>query len=738
MSNMPPKVEQEDEGNFGSFQIGTSSHHELSGLEGFGSTDTSTTLDDYDKLEPVSASTGTAASASASADVQVVTDDLLDLSFSSPTPKTASADVQVVTDDLLDLSFSSPTPKTAPAPAKKTRSSWGFGRSRAKAKTPPPPETDFFADPKANANASAAVPQAYDAFFGDIDNDINDLAAELTKGALEVEHVKSMKLNDAFVALETMRHPNLEIELGPFDRLRCVQCTAETPAKDRPRPGSSLSYRKSIGLVKNSIFKHKPCLMCGSTTCTKHVDPSFKKSKVMICTECSPLFSLDFVIQFVKLGQEHTEESARKQRHHIKHMLDVYDRVLLMLEYTGTFIDEVATQLEQKIKKQDKVGVSANSAGVMSGVAGVAAAATFMTPAGPPLLIASLFFGAAAQTTSSTTKMVNYHSTPNKMAFKIISLYNLCKSILTVTTVLRDALLNDHINLENYVENMIKETEEAVLEMRTGFESDDEDGSRLDADEMTMNDDDSFWDDDASCASSATSRSNAKSPRALVEINEAEELSKVLQAARDAEPTLSTEEQYKLGQIELKQSMADAEAALSSKKLRSRGSGEGDEVDSPTKQEQIDALKKDHHFMERNDKVGKLARFYSRSSLAGTSLLTAAAVTAFAGAALSIAHVAFEAKALAATLKRIKAGSPSKRASALRMIKEDIMNMPKTTVVAEEWDKYLEILRVRQLEEQSQDLSKIKEEVEDGDGEEQSENVGQQKAEGGFESDDID
>jgi len=95
---------------------------------------------------------------------------------------------------------------------------------------------------------------------------------------------------------------------------------------------------------------------------------------------------------------------------------------------------------------------------------------------------------------------------------------------------------------------MIEETEDAVLETRTGFESDGDDkdgsGSRsdADADEMTMHDNDSFWDDDASCASSATSRSNAKSPRALVEINEMEELCKVLQAARDAEPTLSPEE----------------------------------------------------------------------------------------------------------------------------------------------------------------------------------------------------
>ena len=116
---------------------------------------------------------------------------------------------------------------------------------------------------------------------------------------------------------------------------------------------------------------------------------------------------------------------------------------------------------------------------------------------------------------------------------------------------------------------------------------------------------------------------------------------------------------------------------------------------SPSKQEQIEELKKTNHFMEREDKVGSLARFYSRSSLAGSSLVSAAAVTMMAGAALSVVHFAFEANNLAATIKRIQAGSPSKRAQALRLIKEDIKNLPGTNVIVGEWDKYLAVLAER-------------------------------------------
>ena len=72
------------------------------------------------------------------------------------------------------------------------------------------------------------------------------------------------------------------------------------------------------------------------------------------------------------------------------------------------------------------------------------------------------------------------------------------------------------------------------------------------------------------------------------------------------------------------------------------------EVLSPSSSSQTKATEKpkeeiDETLMERKTTAGKLARFYSRSSLAGTSLVGAATVTVFAGAALSLAHVAFEA-----------------------------------------------------------------------------------------------
>merc|ERR1712038_277989 len=69
----------------------------------------------------------------------------------------------------------------------------------------------------------------------------------------------------------------------------------------------------------------------------------------------------------------------------------------------------------------------------------------------------------------------------------------------------------------------------------------------------------------------------------------------------------------------------------------------------------------DEALMDRKTTAGKIARFYSRSSLAGSSLVGAATVTVFAGAALSVAHVAFEANNFATTIRRLQAGSPSKR-----------------------------------------------------------------------------
>jgi len=606
-------------------------------------------------------------------------------------------------------------------------------------------------------DAPAAPQASFDPFANstavDVNNDydIMSLASELTKGAIEVETAKSMKMNDAFTALEKMRVANLEIEVGhAFNVAKCVQCIMALPAHKR-RPSTPSPYRtilKSTALQK----KPKPCLMCGCPTCKKHSDESFRKSKVIICTECSPLFSLDFVVDCVSHKYNIDDpEAAQKQRHQIKHMIDVYDRTRLMLEYSSQFIDEIADTLEKMTKKEDKIGLGCNTSGVASGVAGVCAAACFVTPAGPPLLIASLLFSGVSQLTSSSSKMVNYYSTPSKIAFKIISLYNLCKSVLTVTTVLRDALLKDHINLEKYVENMIKETEEAVLEMKTGFEKDE----GLSVDETAIEDDDELSDDES--LTSASSAGNLSTRTGLVtaysditdfplsKIHEAEELdredekhedtaSEILtpgfaglfaNASDDAEtadveaskaPQDRGDEKKPVESIVVNPNMSAIVMAApnpsksffrSPKKVQSGGdvfSGNSEEKNSPSKQEQIDKMKETNHLDQRDDtKVGQLARFYSRGSLAGSSLVSATVTMMAAGACLSLVTFAFEANNLAATIKRIQAGSPSKRAQALRVIKEDVANLPETNVIAEEWDKYLEVLRERQQHQHESD-----------------------------------
>jgi hypothetical protein len=214
-------------------------------------------------------------------------------------------------------------------------------------------------------DAPAATHASFDPFANSTvhvnDDDIMSLASELTQGAIELETARSMKMNDAFTALEKMRVANLEIEFGhAFNVTKCVQCIMALPAHKR-RPSTPSPYRtilKSASLQK----KPKPCLMCGCPTCKKHSDESFRKSKVIICLECSPLFSLDFVVDCVSHKHNIDDpEAAQKQRHQIKHMIDVYDRVRLMLEYSSQYIDEIADTLEKMTKKEDKIGLGCNT-----------------------------------------------------------------------------------------------------------------------------------------------------------------------------------------------------------------------------------------------------------------------------------------------------------------------------------------------------------------------------------------
>lgn len=209
---------------------------------------------------------------------------------------------------------------------------------------------------------------------------------------------KAMEINHAYESLEKMRQLNLEVtcqELGirKVNYHRCTMCLmaeAASSLADNDRHHTR-RFRRIRKIAKESK-KLKPqkarkqCLICGSPVCGNHVSKAFRAEKIHICLDCEALFNVEFVVDCLTVGK-----SERQQL--VDHMIDLYDRTALLLKYSNQYLDGVAETLEKTKARQNKIGAGGSTAGMVSGALGIAAAATIFTPAGPPLLIASLLFG---------------------------------------------------------------------------------------------------------------------------------------------------------------------------------------------------------------------------------------------------------------------------------------------------------------------------------------------------------
>mmetsp|Transcript_1426 Transcript_1426/g.1621 ORF Transcript_1426/g.1621 Transcript_1426/m.1621 type:complete len:847 (+) Transcript_1426:47-2587(+) len=201
-----------------------------------------------------------------------------------------------------------------------------------------------------------------------------------------------------------------------------------------------------------------PCLICASPSCSSHSSASFRREGITLCLQCERLFELDFIVDCV------SAPDATQRAERINYMIDCYDRCMLLIQYSMQFVSKIAMCLENQKEQQNKIGLASSSVGVLSGVLGIAAAASILTPAGPPLLIASLFFGGSASTVQTGSEAMNYFSEPRKLADRIIALHGILRSILRVTNTLRDAMLRDHIRTDVYeavpipIKNQMKES----------------------------------------------------------------------------------------------------------------------------------------------------------------------------------------------------------------------------------------------------------------------------------------
>ena len=295
---------------------------------------------------------------------------------------------------------------------------------------------------------------------GEFINPSDEEPQEDIQSSENMNELRAMEINEAYEALEHMRQLNLGLvcqELGAFD-IDHAECNACILKRARKANESGSPYRKAW--LQRS--KADRCLTCGSPSCASHSSDIFRKEGITLCKECEKIFHTDFILSCMTL-------EAKERRKRMDHLTDLYDRTVLLLRYSSQYIEEVAVALEQTKMRQSKINVGGSSAGIVSGVLGVAAAFTIFTPAGPPLLVASLLFGGGATAVQTGTEIKKqFFFEPEKVADRILALHGMLLTILTVTGTLRDAALLDQ-DLSRFVDEdsmAVKELKKMYMENR--------------------------------------------------------------------------------------------------------------------------------------------------------------------------------------------------------------------------------------------------------------------------------
>ena len=230
----------------------------------------------------------------------------------------------------------------------------------------------------------------------------------------------AMDLNVAYEALEQIRQANVAIEFGgrqllPKECLPCLrdQLASQQHALTMTQTDRQSRFKKFLAANKpTNVRPAAPCLTCGTPVCPRHRCQVLKRENINICTDCSVFFSLDSYLARVTQSSPSTttttssststattsttstEEDANnndnattttattttreltydERKQHMNQMLDVYDRVLLILQYSSRYIHDIATALENNTKRNNQIGFGSSATGFVSGIAGVAAA----------------------------------------------------------------------------------------------------------------------------------------------------------------------------------------------------------------------------------------------------------------------------------------------------------------------------------------------------------------------------
>lgn len=235
----------------------------------------------------------------------------------------------------------------------------------------------------------------------------------------------TMALNEAYEAYETMRLLNLQVELAthnvsftPNDiETVCVTCLRQR-------------YQQPEQRRRRRRRRHtEPCLFCASLVCPSHA--SRRPDGITVCTSCEEVLEQQPILL---TNKDDLSDYTRR-------LVDLYDRGLLLLQYISKFTLPVAAQLEQRETRHHQWGAGSSSMGLVSGVLGVAAACTLWTPAGPPLLIASLVFGGTSTAVQTGSEVRQHYSAPNQMADRMLAIHDMVQSVVQVLEHMRMSTL---------------------------------------------------------------------------------------------------------------------------------------------------------------------------------------------------------------------------------------------------------------------------------------------------------
>jgi hypothetical protein len=220
---------------------------------------------------------------------------------------------------------------------------------------------------------------------------------------------------------------DIPTELDSF-MLELIFGKEKSPEKDN----SSIEVNKTKNL-------EKLCLLCGSPTCSKHCSSDFSKEKLTLCMSCVEFLEFDYDIPFEVIAESNLAAKLNRLVH-------LYDRALLLLKYYNLEMEDIITHLEESMKQTNKMVVGGSSVGLVSGVLGVAAACTALTPVGPPLLMASLVCGGSAVAVHSGSEALRYFSESHDMADQIIALYGMMLTIGSKVQNMREKTLDPYLD----------------------------------------------------------------------------------------------------------------------------------------------------------------------------------------------------------------------------------------------------------------------------------------------------